>query len=521
MMGNIFARYKNDADTAMKYYDQALKINPNDSIAANNIGGSLLQQGKIKEAQKYLWHAYQINPDYPNTHYALGLIAEMEGDLQSAFFSTIEAIKKNHVKDVLFKNSVSQAFASAQEISKSNIGRNIVEEYLQSLETRGGVKIEAVADETIPTAAKFEFAENHNRDKHIIRYNPKYPAVEHLEMHELVHLDFTNQARKEGLNQLFITTQSEKADFIRSIEPTIKKLNRLGYDENTIANYSTALFDGINRQTFNTPIDLFIEDFLYNEYPDLRPYQFLSLYTLIQEGLKAVTDERAVDLSPKDILSKSKIYNIVSAIQFKDLYGLDFINEFKASTSELKQAQDFYNEFLEYKNDKKPGEEYELVQHWAEDLKLEKNFELIDEDTYRNKRTNLENLINAIEKDPFDIETKSTFKEKETEKFLESQKAIGTNMAVVMFMVDALQFFKGMDKNKIKQIAFEIAMQGTQGFHPEQKGYRVPSIPKKEFSGYHILAYYYVSWKLAVPEMVHQLNLPYDKEFELAQTLNK
>jgi len=340
-------------------------------------------------------------------------------------------------------------------------------------------------------------------------------------MHELVHLDFTNQARKEGLNQLFITTQSEKADFIRSIEPTIKKLNRLGYDENTIANYSTALFDGINRQTFNTPIDLFIEDFLYNEYPDLRPYQFLSLYTLIQEGLKAVTDERAVDLSPKDILSKSKIYNIVSAIQFKDLYGLDFINEFKASTSELKQAQDFYNEFLEYKNDKKPGEEYELVQHWAEDLKLEKNFELIDEDTYRNKRTNLENLINAIEKDPFDIETKSTFKEKETEKFLESQKAIGTNMAVVMFMVDALQFFKGMDKNKIKQIAFEIAMQGTQGFHLEQKGYRVPSIPKKEFSGYHILAYYYVSWKLAVPEMVHQLNLPYDKEFELAQTLNK
>jgi len=140
MMGNIFARYKNDADTAMKYYDQALKINPNDSIAANNIGGSLLQQGKIKEAQKYLWHAYQINPDYPNTHYALGLIAEMEGDLQSAFFSTIEAIKKNHVKDVLFKNSVSQAFASAQEISKSNIGRNIVEEYLQSLETRGGGK---------------------------------------------------------------------------------------------------------------------------------------------------------------------------------------------------------------------------------------------------------------------------------------------------------------------------------------------------------------------------------------------
>ena len=58
-------------------------------------------------------------------------------------------------------------------------------------------------------------------------------------------------------------------------------------------------------------------------------------------------------------------------MQFKDLYGLDLISEFKATKAEVKQAEKFYNEFLEYRDDKKPAEEYELVLHWAEDLKLD------------------------------------------------------------------------------------------------------------------------------------------------------
>ena len=41
-------------------------------------------------------------------------------------------------------------------------------------------------------------------------------------------------------------------------------------------------------------------------------------------------------------------------------------------------------------------------------------------------------------------------------------------------------------------------------------------MPGKTFSGYHLLAYYYVSWKLAIPEMLAQLQLPYDAEYEVA-----
>ncbi|MCF8425871.1 MAG: hypothetical protein K9I36_03995 [Bacteroidia bacterium] len=521
MMGNIFARFKDDVPTAMKYYDQAQIANPNDNITINNIGANLMQQGKLEEAKKYFYDALKINDQYANTHFALGMIAEMEADLQSAFFSTIQAIKLSKSKDVLYQNSVRQAFEIVKKLIATDTGKKIFREYRHKLEFEGDRRIDIVQDEEIPTAAKFEFAENYERDVHIVRYKPSYPAVEHLIMHELVHLDFIIEARKDDLNQLFISNQSHKTQFIKGLEPTIKKFNKMGISEKSIADYCSNLFEGMNRQIFNTPIDLFIEQFLFTEFPDLRAYQFISLYTLLQEGLKAVTDKKIVELSPKDIISKSKVYNLVNAIQFKELFGLDFINDFNATPSESKHANDFYEEYLQYRDDKEPAEEYELVLHWAEDLKLDKNFELVNEKEFRTKRTNIDNLLSSIEKDPYDLESKDPYKEWEMEKFQKSQQSIGTNMAVVMFMVDALQFFDGMPNEEIKKIAFEIAMQGTQGYRPEKDDYRISSIKGKTFSGYHILAYYYVSWALAIPEMLSQLQLPYDDEYKLALTMDK
>jgi tetratricopeptide (TPR) repeat protein len=448
MMGNIFAKFKDDVPTAMKYYDQSLVANPNDNITINNIGANLMQQGKLEEAKKYFWEAIKINDKYPNTHFALGMIAEMEADLQSAFYSTIQAIKLNKNRDVLYQNSVRQAFEIAKKIIATDAGKKIFREYRHKLEFEGDRRIDIVQDEEIPTAAKFEFAENYEREVHIVRYKPSYPAVEHLIMHELVHLDFVIQARKDDLNQLFISNQSHKTKFITGLEPTIKKFNKMGISEKSIADYCSNLFEGMNRQIFNTPIDLFIEQFLFTEFPDLRAYQFISLYTMLQEGLKAVTDKKIVELSPKDIISKSKVYNLVNAIQFKELFGLDFIKDFNATPSESKHANDFYEEYLQYRDDKEPAEEYELVLHWAEDLKLDKNFELVNEKEFRTKRTNIDELLSSIEKDPYDLESKDPYKEREMEKFQKSQESIGTNMAVVMFMVDALQFSMECQKKK-------------------------------------------------------------------------
>ena len=166
-----------------------------------------------------------------------------------------------------------------------------------------------------------------------------------------MHLDFVIQARRNNLNQLFISTGDHKIKFIKSLEPTTKKLNKLGVDDESISKFSTGVFEGLNSQVFNTPIDLFIENILYKEYPNLRAFQFISLSSMVKEGVRAVTDKKITDLYPKDIISKSKIYNLVNALQLRDLFGFDYSKDFAASNVELKIANDFYNELNQIKNE--------------------------------------------------------------------------------------------------------------------------------------------------------------------------
>ncbi len=61
MIGNIFARNKNDIETARKYYQQVIENDPNDNIAINNLGTNLIQAGKIDEGMQYLMKACSIN----------------------------------------------------------------------------------------------------------------------------------------------------------------------------------------------------------------------------------------------------------------------------------------------------------------------------------------------------------------------------------------------------------------------------------------------------------------------------
>jgi Tfp pilus assembly protein PilF len=517
IVGNIFAKYKNDVDTALKYYNHSLEINPNDFISLNNIGVQLLQAGKLKEAEDFLLKGLQINNEYPNLHYAMAMIAKAKHDDASTFYSLGQVMKYSKPKEELYQRALKERITTAKEYIQSNEGKKIYRALRVKLEHESGKQIDIVEDETISTAAKIEFAENYDRENHIVKFNPKYIAYEHLVMHELLHLQYVLDARKEDANLLFVANSSHKTTFINQFNEDLKKItSRL--DDTKRNAYNTELFDGMNRQIYNTPIDLFIEDHLYQTYPEIRPYQFLSLYQIVHEGLYAVTDPQIVEFSPKTILSKCKIYNLLNAMQLKDLYGVDLLVEYKATPIEMKQATKFYEEYKEYEQDKEAGEEYELIQNWAEDLKLDECFELVNESQYR-KRTNIDELLTSIENDPYGLNERDYTKERQTKKFHEAHGGEDVNMAVVLYMIEAIQYFKDIPKEQIKKIAYDIAMLGTQGFFPDKQGYVVASIPDKSFSGYHILAYYYVSWAMAIPEMLKELQLPFDKEYEMAKMM--
>jgi hypothetical protein len=91
----------------------------------------------------------------------------------------------------------------AKRIIATNTGDKIIALYSKKLEYLGEKEIHIEVAQDIATPAKMEFGENHDRPFHLVRYKDTYPAVEHLIMHEMVHLEFVLDARKEGVNQLF------------------------------------------------------------------------------------------------------------------------------------------------------------------------------------------------------------------------------------------------------------------------------------------------------------------------------
>ena len=517
MMGNIFAKYKGDIDTALTYYNQVLVVNPNDEIALTNIGANLVQLGKTMQGLKYFEKALEVNPDFPNTHHGLGLISRMDGDYEGAFKHALNAVKVSKKKDELYSRSIELAIQSARQLIENIDADKIINDFGKQLEKASGKPVQIEINDTIPTAAKIEFAENYNRDFHLVKYKSIYPAVAHLVMHELMHLDLVLAARKTGRNALFISNESMRAKFFNSLKTFSKKLGSNDIPEENITNYLQALYDGINSQIFNTPIDLFIEDRIYADYPELRPFQFLSLLGLIREGIEATTKASIVKNSPSGILSKSKILNLVNASHFKVLYGIDLIAEHNPTKLEINRAKEFYREFEEYRTDKAPGEEYELIQHWGEDLDLDSYFELVPEEEHRKKT--LDQVLSEIESDPYGLNTPDPSKERKMKKFLENHSDKEINSAVVMYMVSALEYFNPMPQFRVKELAFEFATLGMAGIDPKKKGYSVPSIKNASFSGYKALAYYYVSWAVGIPEMLAQLQMPFDKEFELAKQL--
>lgn len=201
MMGNIFAKHKQDIETALKYYHQAAKLNPEDHIALNNIGTQLMKLEKFDDAKIYLGKAIKINPEYPNTYLALAMGAQITGDTKEAFQKSILTLKKCKHIDDLYKRAFNLALESASILIKSEIGENLSDQYAAKLEVECNRQILFESDDNIATAAKTEFAENHNREEHIIRYKSEFKAYEHLVMHELVHIELATQARKAECNE--------------------------------------------------------------------------------------------------------------------------------------------------------------------------------------------------------------------------------------------------------------------------------------------------------------------------------
>ncbi|RSK38990.1 tetratricopeptide repeat protein [Hymenobacter perfusus] len=539
MAGNIYARQKDDLKSAKTFYDQALAVNPKDFIAINNIGGNLMQLGRHQEAERYFEIAHEIEPDYPNTLYALAMVSQQRRDYASAFYLATRALRNARPGDPILRASLALATETATQYLNSTNTFAIANEYQEAVQDRAGLEIRVDEDPLIPTAAKLEIAENYGRRYHQVRFKPGYPAVEHLIMHEIVHLDFILQARAADGNLLFTTTGKSKEKFIRAAEPQLKKLQKTGFPEQNITSYINSLFEGMMRQVYNQPIDLFIEDFLYREFPEARPLQFLSLLKLLREATEAVRNKHAQEYSPPAVHKASTVLNLVMALQFRDLFGYDALPDFKAPALQVKEAERLWSEYQEYRADRQPGEEYELVQHWGEDLGLAAYFELKDETTVRREQSSAsadvapflaptdepagqaspEDLLARIERDPLGLDEPEPADAHQGQMSFADSPAGG--MAVMFYCLDWLKHFDGKSRQQVQDITFEIAMLGRSGLDPKDSAqkYNLASVPGKKYSALHLLTGMYTGFRQLDPSL--DTGLDFGKELEMARAMHK
>lgn len=535
LMGNLYSKYKDNYEIGRTYYDSVLKYSPDNFIAINNVAALMMENEDYESAIPLFEKSLEGDKKYANAYYGLAVCYYNQRENQKAFDTALKGClladirsENPQVMDELHKIMLASAHAVVESTNYMNVVLGIKDE----IEMKYNQKIEIEEDDTLDLSAKLEYGPTHHRDYHLIKYNPKKPFMEHLAIHEMMHLQMNLEADKVNTNKVIISNNDNVIAFRTKYAAWIKKLvNR--FEHSKAMNLVEQIHRGYMLQVMNCPLDLFVEKRMYDKYPIVRAIQLLSLMEQETYNIKAIKGSENSKFVPLDIVQNSKVMNIVTSMHFEHLFGLRFYQEYKPTRAQFDQAKDFYDEFLAY-DDYKPGEEYELVEYFMDSLHAERFMSILplsdyfDDSFDRMEKTKAMRDAALGEDAPvggnsFDGLTEE---QKKNQDDFYAQNKDGEDpmktMMMSMYMLGALEYFDGMDKMEIKKIAFEIAMIGTTGISPDKKsGYKVPSIPEKDFGGYQLLAYYYVSWALAIPEMLASLGLPFDTAWATAQEMWK
>lgn len=519
LMGNLLTKEKNDVEHAKQYYDKVLEFHPDNAIAINNIGATYMEVKDYEAALPYLQKALAIDDTYANSYYGLALCYYKLGRLSDAFdichkgaLKSSERPENPTVREELIKLYVTVAKELSDQTNYINVWKGIKDE----LEAVDHVNIRITEDKSLNVHAKMEYAPLHAAKEHVIRYNPEKNFVEHLFIHEMMHLKMNQQATKAKKAKAVISSENTRKAFNKRYLAFMKKKHS-HIPASEMNKVIAGLADGLGLQLMNCPLDLFVEHMIYKDYEIVRPIQMLSLFHMEQDNINAVKQAATNGFFPKEIVSANKVMNIATSMHFMDMYGINLIGQYQPTKQEYEHAKDLYEEFKAYLNTYNPGDEYEMLEYFVESFNMEDLVEIINESEVTagmksdlSMKGDLQDLAEgALSEEDADVAN--------AQFALNHQDGADATetMMMSMYMLAAMEYFDKLTGQDVHRIALEIAMVGVTGIDPKKK-YSIKSVPEKEFGGYEFLAYYYVSWARAIPHMLNKLGLPFSKAYEAA-----
>jgi len=181
-----------------------------------------------------------------------------------------------------------------------------VHDILEKVKEITNKKVEFIENNNLSTYAAIKMARR-NMPAHLIFHKREHnELVNHLIAHECGHI-LRMFAVPEERRLIPTSNQEIKGIALNEMQDEIKGLSKILPLER-LAQIINLWFNGTVRQVTNFPPDIMIEKWLYDEYPELRPFQLGSLQKQHQEAIAGLKDD-VRQITPSKILDASNIMN--------------------------------------------------------------------------------------------------------------------------------------------------------------------------------------------------------------------
>lgn len=522
LMGNLFARDKGRYSDALKYYKRALDLNPDSALTLTNYAALRLEtkDADFDETERLLRKSLEVDPNQLTTYHALVHLYILKECPREAFLAAQDGLRlgalraenREPIRELLLQTVMQLAPGlSAKGVSPE------VTSWMNDLGEKYGVPIRLEARDDLDVPIRMELAQNHLRDAHVLAYCPSKAkdSLNYLLCMSLEKMEIQESAKKAGRAKKMASGEIHYEKFLEWTRPYINdrfKAMAAGREDELVR----FLHQGLVGQLMNCIPDALAERRIFDRMPELRPAQLLGVVELAK-GIVQSARAGASGQIPRNVVRATRTMGLFTLAVYRDVIGVDMRGDVNAPSDEQRLAAELFAEFKALEKSYAPGDEWELVSTFAKKLRLESYCEIVSDDDKTDLVTEAlkaKSKIAAREEAGVDASNESFLSN------LEGNPAIG--MSVMFFMMDAIKTLRKLPVNEVRKIAFQLATMGVNGIHPGQKnGYRIPALPGKDMSGCQALAWYYASWRIAMPEMIGSLekSMPFAEQYFQAEKM--
>lgn len=349
LMGNLLLENKQDSEGALKYFNKVLEFHPDNSVALANIGAVMAKTNNYTDAIIFFARSLKADSTYANAYYGMGLAYFRMDDYQKAFDIALGGALKSKLRPEepnIYNQLCNLLIQSAQKIVANSDYSDVRNDIMKELQKNDHLPIKFIRDDNLAVSAQIYYGPIHGKMENEVHYNPSKPFFDHLCVHELMHLKLLQRNTQAAKGKVFAQSDDQSVAFIKRYHAFFVRTNR-NIPEGQLNKVEMSVCQSISLQLLNAPLDLFVEDMIYRDYPQLRPLQLLSLMSQEQDNIKSVSKEVA-KVIPPELIKASKCMNICTSLHFRQLFGINVINQYAPTQFEMATAKDLYDEYLEY-----------------------------------------------------------------------------------------------------------------------------------------------------------------------------